>query len=133
MKKICIFAVLIITTMFFLMSCGNSVKGSEESSESNNTSNEANDKMSVAEVTDIAEYVIVRPDRSSKELLAAVLSLKSSLEELTGTTIKITSDFGTKATKEILFGETNREATQKALEDLDYDNSYVIRKSGDKI
>ena len=90
-------------------------------------------KMIAVNVPDITEYVLVRSDQASKEVREAAAALKVRLEQMTGTTFKLVTDFGAKNEKEILIGETNRSESKSVQASLGTYSSFGIQKKGNKI
>lgn len=85
-----------------------------------------------------AEYSVVRPDIASDEELSSAISLKNKLD------LTITTDWVNRGEEvleenvEILVGETNREATVLALDQLhtyrdNYANDFIIKMSDNKV
>ena len=78
------------------------------------------------------EYIIVRPDLSSKDITAAAIALRNAIGETIGYEIGLTTDWVKKteevpaAGKEIIIGETNRKQTTDNLPNLKYDD-YMIK------
>lgn len=87
----------------------------------------------VVDVSDIAEYKIVRPDKCSDELKATASALKTRLEEITGASIAIGTDYSGDSGKEILLGETKRASSREAASSLLRYSSYIIKKTENKI
>ena len=83
-------------------------------------------------------YVVVRPEKASKEEIALTTELRKIIEEKTGVTVQLKDDFvreGTKFTTsdtEICFGATKREESKQAYEGLKL-NDYRIRLDGTKL
>ena len=78
------------------------------------------------------EYIIVRPDLSSKDITAAAIALRNAIGESIGYDIGLTTDWIKKteeipaAGKEIIIGETNRQQTTDNFTSLKYDD-YMIK------
>ncbi len=83
-------------------------------------------------------YVIIRPEDISKEEIALVTELRKLIADKTGATVQIKDDFVREGTqfqvgeREICFGLTNREESQRAYEGLRYED-YRIRLDGTKL
>ena len=121
---------LLALTLFMLVSCSD---GGSSAGKDNDETEKPTEPMVLADIADISEYKIIRPDKCSDELRAAASDLKIRLEEITGAKIAIGTDFSGDGGKEILFGETKRAISKTAAENLKYYSSYIIKKSGDKI
>ena len=90
---------------------------------------------------DIAEYTVIRPEKTVDEVVYSGVNLRKHINTLLGSTVvKITDDWvkGGVITeeisnaKEILIGNTSRPESQQALEGVD-NTSFVIKVIGNKI
>ena len=83
-----------------------------------------------------AKYVIIRPETCSDDVKAAAVELKNALAAVTGASVTLKEDFlygdSQPDQYEILIGQTNREESAKAIEDLKY-NDYTVEVAGDKL
>ena len=85
-----------------------------------------------------AVYSVVRAEDASYNITECAKGLYSTISQLTGTTVTITTDFLKKdelpdsESFEILVGDTNRPETQEVKTSLKA-NEYAIRKIGNKI
>ena len=78
----------------------------------------------------LSGYSIVVPALCSSTEKTAAESLSEYLSETTGYIIKVVKDNTEESDKEILVGKTNREASQKVLETLLYDDSAMAVDGG---
>ena len=122
MKKINVIIILTLAILVFA-SCAS------ESTHENNGKVEFIPPTVVVDVPDITEYRIVRPDKCSDELKATAAALKIRLEEITGASIAIGTDYSGDSGKEILLGETKRIPSKEAAKSLLRYSSYVIKKT----
>lgn len=87
-------------------------------------------------ITLSADYVVIRPDPCSDAVKSAAVSIKDALAAATGGKVNISEDFllpgKQPAQYEILVGQTNREESAKAINDLKY-NDYTVRIDGSKL
>lgn len=82
----------------------------------------------------ISEYTIVRADTSGNPVLKQALNLRSLIRSACGCNLSLTTDFTEdKGLPEILIGNTNREESALAAEQLSDSVQYVIRSYGNKI
>lgn len=85
-----------------------------------------------------AYYTIVRPEKADQPTIDAVVLLTSQLEELTGASLELTTDWikpGTEydsSSLEILIGQTGYSESADAMEDLSY-GEYTIKRNGNKL
>ena len=131
MKKICVkicsvlvCAAMIVTSLALFASC--------RKTEAANKDN----KILVANGE--SEYVIIRPEKVSKELLDIMLDLHRFVQEKTGYDFDVESDWVRNKdeidpnAKEILVGNTNRPETQEVIDSLE-PNSWAVVDKGNKI
>ncbi len=87
-------------------------------------------------ITLSADYVVVRPELCSGDVVKAAVSLTSALSTATGADITIKEDFlygdEVPAQYEILVGQTNREESAAAIADIKYQD-YTVTVSGSKL
>jgi len=132
MKKICIkicsavvCAAIIVTSLALFASC----RKSEDANNENNKILVANGE---------SEYVIIRPDKVSKELLDIIVYLHQSVKDKIGYDFNIGTDWVKSRdeidpnAKEILIGNTNRPETQEVIDSLE-PNSWAVVDKGNKI
>lgn len=90
---------------------------------------------------DIAEYTVIRPEKTVEEVVYSAVSLRKHINGLLGETIVKINDDWVKGgvltdevaqAKEILVGNTTRPESKQALEGVD-PTSYVIKVVGNKI
>ena len=141
-KFLCLFlAALMMLTM--LAACtrndGDGGKEGETPAESSgNTSKEGTGGADEepAQLNLDAKYVIIRPSDCSDEIKGAANALKDAISEALGESVSMKEDFlygEEKPTQyEILLGQTNREESVKALENIKY-NDYTVEIAGDKL
>ena len=83
-----------------------------------------------------ADYVVVRPMTTSDAVKDAAVSIKDALANATGAKVAISEDYlaagKQPAEYEILVGQTNREESARAIEDLKY-NDYIVSIDGKKL
>ena len=127
MKKIIDTIFIMTLAIFVFSSCAN------EPTDKINEKGEYILPTVVVDVPDITEYRIVRPDKCSDELKATAAALKIRLEEITGASIAIGTDYSSDSGKEILLGETKRIPSKEAAKSLLRYSSYVIKKTDNKI
>lgn len=84
---------------------------------------------------DISQYTIVRPDASNIDFVKMVMSFRSEIKKLTGAELKIVTDEGEKTEKEIILGDTLRDESVAAGEELASagDDTYLIKSENSKI
>jgi len=87
-------------------------------------------------ITLTADYVVVRPEICSDEVMAATVDLKNALADALGSPVSVKEDFlfgdMKPADLEILVGMTNREESERALATIKY-NDYVVAIDGKKL
>ncbi len=128
MKKILLvlLALLLACSAAFLGTC---------SKETPNSSNKEETKKNTAvlgAIEDLAEFTIVRSENSSSEETAIASSFCEKLNTDFGADVRLKTDFGGEAEKEILLGFTNRKDSKALVGALTY-NEYVIKRVGNKI
>ena len=67
----------------------------------------------------VSEYALIRSDNAKSAVRTVFSSLNEAILAQTGTKLKIDTDWAEKSDKEILIGNTNREESAKALQDLE--------------
>ncbi|MHB1151935.1 MAG: hypothetical protein ACYCWE_11715 [Eubacteriales bacterium] len=81
-------------------------------------------------------YIIVRPDEGSAAETEATIKLKAAISKVTGTELKITTDWDGKTDNsnrlEILIGNTNRIESAQAAKELT-ENQFVIKTMNSRI
>lgn len=83
-------------------------------------------------VENLSEYVIVRGENSSAEVTTLASTLRKAINDATGASISVKTDYNFSNEYEILIGETRRNQSIKAHEGLRcYD--YTVRQDGNKI
>ncbi len=91
---------------------------------------------------DISGYTLIRPTKTSNELVKAVATFKNVVENTVGIDIPVKEDWVKpgetldEGAKEILIGETNRKASADAKAKLDADeneNAFIIEVTDTKI
>ncbi len=123
MKRTFNFLFLISLTLLIclLSSCGENANDADEG------------PMTLVQLEDLDEYVIVRPKNADAYEKVLSIRLQKDLAEKFGAELDVKDDSEKETKKEILIGKTNREASQEALKDVPSGNSYTIRKNGTKI
>ena len=66
----------------------------------------------------VSEYALIRSENAKSGVRTVFSSLNEAILAQTGTKLKIDTDWAEKSDKEILIGNTNREESAKALQDL---------------
>jgi len=85
-------------------------------------------------VTDgVSEYVIVRGENASELEVTASTELQSYLKQITGAELPIVADTTDPAAKEIVIGQTNREADGAIARDKLGQDGFIIRAEGGKL
>ncbi len=113
-----IIIVLMLVTVLF-SSCGERA-GNDDSS-----------IVTLKTIDNLSEYAIVRSEASSSEVTALATSLRKAINDATGASVSVKTDYYN-STYEILIGETNREQSISAAEELRY-HDYTVKKDGNKI
>ena len=85
------------------------------------------------ETIDISEYSLVRKDNGTSAEKEALVAIRKAIMTDLGVTLKALTDFDGKSKKEILIGDTSRDESKRAMEEIRTENDYIIRKDGDKI
>ncbi|MBQ8208471.1 MAG: hypothetical protein IJZ89_07050 [Clostridia bacterium] len=127
MKKFSIIALFILSLAVIFTACGKTPGGSEDSTGDNSG------KVKVKEITNIADYTIVRGDQADNTVKDALTILRNAIKEKNGAQLSVGTDFGSKSEYEILLGETNRSASIEAMEKLGGDYDYIIKLVGNRI
>ncbi len=127
MKKISTFLCIILALVMLLCACG----GGETKNDDNSGSE--NGKVSVREVTNLADYTIVRADNASQKMKDAITSLRGVFKDKLGTTVPVKTDSTGTNEYEILIGETSRKPSAAARELLGGDYDYIIKLDGNHI
>ncbi len=116
-----VFALILITCLFF---------GCEDTEKKDDGNGE---KVSVSEITNLAEYTIIRGDRAPEEIKKAVSELKKTIADKTGVELTLGTDYGASGKYEIIIGETKRSESVAASADFGSDFDYRIVLDGNKI
>ncbi len=112
-----ILACLLIISLVFT-ACGESEPNIGGDLKSKDTvSYENGDKVVIAD-SNGCDYMVVRPDSSTKEVTDAAVSINKVIYGIIGTLPKLKTDYGTKGDLEILVGNTNRPESKSAAEGL---------------
>ena len=85
------------------------------------------------ETIDISEYSLVRKDNGTSAEKEALVAIRKAIMTDLGVTLKALTDFDGKSKKEILIGDTSRDESKRAMEEIRTEYDYIIRKDGDKI
>jgi len=88
-----------------------------------------------------SDYRLVRGDSAKQPVKDAFSSVYSAIQTATGVSVGMTTDWEEVAGKEILIGNTNRRASERALEDLEYmqimeelvGDGFIIRTEGEAV
>lgn len=144
MKKTLSLILAILMLLPFAVACGNN-GGSDDTSAIGSTEPEITvDPDAPGEVFDVAvegatEYKIIRPEKTSDEVVNAAVKLRHAVMDITGTDVTISEDWYNKNTetlpetaKEILVGQTNRQESIDALSSIRR-RDYVILEKNDRI
>lgn len=125
MKKIIsVLTLMILLVSVFAFSSCNKEQGKE---------NVGGDEKSVDTVgsAEAFEFIIIRGDSCAKEVIDAVMLLKNSIEESTGKSVKVGTDYMTKESDaEIIVGKTKRDASKAFTPS---EKGYVIDRTNSKI
>ena len=89
----------------------------------------------------VSDYVMIRSDNAKPDVRAAFSKLGEEVLAKTGVRLKLDTDWAEKGSKEILIGNTNREESAKALQDLEdmqileelVGDGFMIRVKGEKL
>lgn len=89
----------------------------------------------------VSDYVMIRSDNAKPDVRAAFSKLGEEVLTKTGVKIEMDTDWAEKGSKEILIGNTNREESAKALQDLEdmqileelVGDGFMIRVKGEKL
>ena len=115
----------LVLAMIFVLSLFAACKPADGGNEGNKTL-----------ITINADYVIVRPELCSSDVIKAASSLRTVVCATLGADVALKEDFlygdETPAQYEILIGQTNREESANALADLKYQD-YSVTVSGSKL
>ncbi len=86
---------------------------------------------------DLSEFTIVCADNAAENVVDAIIEMKDSIKKIFGAELSVSNDTDSEPSgKEILIGDTNREATDTALAKLSYmtnEEGYIIDISENSI
>ena len=128
-----VFATGLAATALFLSACGGGASGDTTETETPTTATE----KPIVYIAELTEYRLICTENANTTVNRLCLSIRTALQEKTGTRIDYKDDFvrGDNVTvegKEILVGHTDRKETAAAMAGLT-GMQYRIRVDGDKI
>ena len=103
-----------------------------------NDNSSKNKEFTVIAENGVSQYVIIRSEKISSELLDTILDLRRQIVDNCGLEMKITTDWVKNQdeidpnAKEILVGKTNRPESQEVIDSLE-PNSWAVVDKGNKI
>ena len=96
------------------------------------TETEGPEQIYTTILSNIAEYVVVRPDNASDKLKESTDDLLKKIKKETKAELAYVSEYDAKTTYEILIGDLARSDSKAVNETLSY-NDYVVKLVGDKL
>ena len=127
---------LLLTASAFLFSGCEKGSGGETGAGNSSEAATVSDTDSPTPFALDGEYVLVRSEKASDELVKEFSSFRSKISEITSLNLETRDDWlkpgDEPAKKEILFGKTNREESAQALSEM-RSVDYCVRVAGDKI
>lgn len=116
---------LVLMLALLLSSCGEKAVDDENG--------KSNEKMTLSEIADIEKYKIVRPDKCSDNEKSIFVNLRKMFKEKLGIDIAAGTDFDGEVSKEILLGNTSRDASKAAENEVPRHSDFIIKTDGNKI
>ena len=116
------FSILLALVMLF-SACGKTEdknsdekKGSESVAETENGTEKITEP--IYETVDVSEYTLVRPDKGHEAEKEALVAIRKAIMTDLGITLRAVTDFETETKKEILIGDTSRDESKRAMEEI---------------
>ncbi len=139
-KILCMLLALLM--LLASVSCNNQPPIGEGPTDGPGTTPDEQDKDSLSIIKDgVSEYMLIRGDTAKPDVRTAFSTLYEAIHAKTGVKLKMDTDWAEKGEKEILIGNTNREESSKALQDLKdmqilgelVGDGFMIRVKGKKL
>ena len=139
-KILCMLLALLM--LLASVSCNNQPPIGEGPTDGPGTTPDEQDKDSLSIIKDgVSEYMLIRGDTAKPDVRTAFSTLYEAIHTKTGVKLKMDTDWAEKGEKEILIGNTNREESSKALQDLKdmqilgelVGDGFMIRVKGKKL
>ncbi len=135
--------VLLVFAMIpMFAACDNGGGGSEVTTTTPDVGSDVNPPEGDLELikNSTSKYRIVKDSKCSSEVNAAVSAWQKTILDATGVELEVVTDFVMQGSpkfyigaEEILIGETNREESSKAMENISLVDEYAIVQSGTKV
>ncbi len=129
-------AILLSVALFILVSCGNNLPSSGDTTADATGGETKNDNCLSIIANGQSGYVIVRPDNASPDEIKAAVMIRDAIKEYTGVELALKNDFTSGSIKaarfEILVGKTQRIESVGEAEQLRF-SDYVVNIIGDKL
>ncbi len=127
MKKLWVILLVLLVSLFLIVSCGDDKGNDTDTNQTNNSQTENNDtpapELSVAteKLEDVSSYTVVVADAATAEMKAKAEELIAAINEKTGVSLEFKTDYGARSGKKIVIGKSkHHNVDPKAMEKTDY-------------
>ena len=139
MKKLSVILLVLLVSLFLIVSCGDNDGNDVETNQTNNDQTENNDtpapelSVTTEKLEDLSSYKVVVADAASADMKAKAEELITAINEKLGVSLEFKTDYGVRSGKKIIIGKSkHHDLDPKSMEKTDYiikmeeDNDVVI-------